>query len=304
MSRWTHIRGGMELVSNPHEFKGESPDYHYGSKDAYLPYPEEQLKISAPTAHVFTKNKKGEKDVKLKFRAYLYSLPRAKKYIKEAFDLLPQGEVGWSYSMNQTIHNGSSSNSDFDCPCDVKAFKQAVTNMYHSEDAWVSYDYNELRKHYHANLSWVEIVDEIIIGIREDIRHCSGEEMLKGLEKFFTYLREHDIEVEDGYLEWEDEYTLYFDKPYYYCWRCSRISDEMEALYSFHKIEYKTNKILWTKTYRRPYLKDENGKETERIDFRSREVVTEEHNFEDPISVKNKEENNVASEAVSEKTND
>lgn len=294
MSQWTHIRGGIELVSNPHEFKGKNPDYHYGSKDAYLPYPEEQLKITAPTPRVFTKNKKGEKDVELMFRAYLYSLPRAKKYIKEAFDLLPQGEVGWSYSMNQTVYNGSSSSGDFEYPCDEKAFKQAVTNMYHNEDTWVRYDYDELKKYYNANLSWVEIVDSIIIGIREDIRYCSGEELLEGLEKFFNYLREHDITVEDGYLEWEDEYALYSDRPYYYCWRCSRISDGIDDLYSFHKIEYKTNKVLWTKTYRRPYLKDENGKETERIDYCSKEAVAEEVIFEDPAPA----------EAVSEKTND
>lgn len=304
MSQWTHIRGGIELVSNPHEFKGKNPDYHYGSKDAYLPYPEEQLKISAPKPYTFTKNKKGEKGIGLEFRTYLYSLPRAKKYIKEAFDLLPQGEVGWSYSMNQSIHNGSSSSSDFDYPCDLKAFKQAITAMYKCEDEWVNYTYEDLKKYYGVELDWVELIDSIIIGIREDIRYCSGEELLKALETFFNYLREHDIIVEDGYLEWEDDYARFWDKPYYYCWRCSSISDEIEELYSFYKIEYKTNKILWKKTYCRPHLKDENGKETEKIDYCSKEAVAEEQSFEDPVSVENKEENDVASEAVSEKTND
>lgn len=300
MSQWVHIRGGFELVSPPHEFKGKDPDRYCGSKDAYLPYPEEQMKLNAPKPYTFTKNKKGEKGMGLEFRAYLYSLPRAKKYIKEAFDLLPQGEVGWSYSINQSIHNGSSSSSNFDYPCDVKAFKQAITAMYKCEDEWGNYTYEDLKKYYGVELDWVEFINEIIIGIREDIRYCSGEEMLEGLEKFFNYLREHDIIVEDGYLEWEDGYASFWDKPYYYCWRCSRISDEMRTVYKFHKIEYKTNKILWTKTYSYPTVMekriDEEGKEYdyEATIFNPQELVTKEESFEDPAPA----------EAVSEKTND
>ena len=71
MSQWTHIRGGLKLSSNPCEFKNkENPDYHFGSEDAYLPFPEEQIKIAMPY-----------KD--LDFNPYVYSLPRAKKYIEK-----------------------------------------------------------------------------------------------------------------------------------------------------------------------------------------------------------------------------
>ena len=287
MSQWTHIRGGFELTASPYEFKGKDPDKHFGSKNAYLPYPEEQLKIDAPRPHLFNPGKNKDPEFYLEFRAYLYSLPRAKKYIEEAFQLLPQGETGIIYSINQTVDNGRLSSSSFNYPCDEKAFKKALEKMYTSEDSWYTVDYQYLKQGYHAELDMIETIDGIVIGIRDDVRYCSGEEMLEGLEKFFNYLREHDIEVEDGYLEWEDEYVMFSDKPYYYCWRQSRISDDWENLYTFYKIEHKTNKILWSKTYHVPYTikkrVDEDGKEYEYkdIEYHSKEVVIEEQNFEE-----------------------
>lgn len=249
MSQWTHIRGGFELTSTPYEFKGKK-DHHYGSKDAYLPYPEEQFQIEAPRPF---KSENNKKEVGMSFRANIYSLPRAKKYIEEAFKLLPQGETGWSYAINQTVYNGSSSSSDFDYPCQRKAFKNAVTKMYGSEDWWHDRNYDELKRYYDIQIDWIDIIDGIIIGIREDLRDCSGEELLEKLVEFFLYLKKNDIDVEDGYLEWEDEWAAYSKRPYFYCWRHSRIGNNaFSGLFTFQKIEYKTNKVIWSRSYQYP----------------------------------------------------
>lgn len=280
MSRWTHIRGGMELTSRPHEFKGQKSTA-YGSKDAYLPFPEEQLKIRAPRPGLtFASETDEEQEATLTFKVRIYSLPRARKYIERAFQLLPQGEVGIKYSINQDSDYCWSSSSCFDYPCDEKAFKKAVEKMYR-DDSW-SLSFKDLDRYYHIETDMIDRVEGINIGIRTDVRYCSGEEMLEGLEKFFNYLRENDIDVEDGYLEWEDEYNVYDEeRHYYYCWRCSRITDETEVLYNFHKIDYDTNKILWTKTYKRPKITKLNkqGKECECIDWDA-EIIVEEKTYE------------------------
>ena len=145
MSQWTHIRGCLELVSNPHEFKGKNPNVKFGSKAAYLPYPEEQVKISAPRPYSYL-NDKNEVVQQLDFRCYIFSLPRAKKYIEEALEMIPQGESGLKYSIHQDIEMSMSSSSEFDYPCDEKAFKAAVEKMY-TGSSFTTYTFEELEEY-------------------------------------------------------------------------------------------------------------------------------------------------------------
>ena len=271
MSQWTHIRGGFELISTPYELKGKK-NTKYGSKDVYLPFPEEQMKVLAPLPSYYYKE--GAKP-QLDFKAYIFSLPRARKYIEKAFKLLPQGESGWAYSIGQNISQYSSSSSTFHHLCDEKAFKNAITKMYQCDDEWESRDYKDLSKNIDIDLSWVDHVNGITIGVREDIRDCSGEEMLEGLEKFFKYLYENDIYVEDGYLEWEDEYLTWNENNhYYYTFRKSRISDDYDVRFEFSKVDYDTNKILWKKTYKLPTITevDENGEERKKFDYQTKNL--------------------------------
>ena len=235
MSQWTHIRGGLELISGPYEQKKftleEPKKSDFESEDAfrdaywkwrvkynkslYFPYPEEQFKLSMPTTGMsYGKKKKDgryEEFHTLEFRAYVYSLPRARKYIEEAFKLMPSNEMGLGvrHSIDQNIHDSSSSSSGFWVPAEYKAYKDTLTRMYYSKDSWYSYDYDDLKKYMHIREDCsVEHINHILVGIRDDVRYCSGYEMQEGLEKFFAYLEEHGIDVEDGYLEWQDEYEL------------------------------------------------------------------------------------------------
>lgn len=252
MSRWTHIRGGLELGTSPFRLKNKTQPGGYGSKNVYLPKPNEQVELKYPRP---TKDWKTN-ELKLSLRMFIYSLPIAKPIIEKAFELLPQGESDWSYSILQNQNCSFMSGSQFDYPCEEKIFYQKVKEMFKGDyicNSWVDVD-------------MIDYIEEIILGIREDVRYCSGEEMLEGLEKFFLYLRENEIHVEDGYLEWEDEYV----DDYFYCWRCSRVSDDIGTCWSFHKIDRKTNKILWTKNYK---YKDDKS-----ISFDS-ELIAEEINY-------------------------
>ena len=247
MSQWTHIRGGLELVSTPYEIRKkpksliepkredfktqeeyEKADdiYRYKlSKLLYFPYPEEQFKLEMPKLGTSygrkKKNGKREEYQTLEFSANIYSLPRARKYIEEAFNLMPQGESGFRYSLDQNATDYCSSSSGFTEPCEYKAYKNALNKLYKSERPWESYTYEDLRRWFHIQEDChITSINHILVGIRDDIRCCSAKDVQEGLEKVFAYLKAHDIIVGDGYLEWQDEY----DPEHLYAWRYSRLS--------------------------------------------------------------------------------
>ena len=279
MSQWTHIRGGLELVSTPYECKPipkslvEPKREDFESNEAfdkahseyrwkvrkllYFPYPEEQFKLDMPKPGTSygkkKKNGKREEYHTLKFEAKIYSLPRARKYIEEAFKLMPQGELGFRYSLDQTPIDSSSSCSGFMIPCEYKAYQDALTRLYNSEHPWESYTYEDLRKWFHIDEECsVDSVNHILVGIRDDIRYASADEVQEGLEKVFKYLEDHEISVEDGYLEWQDEY----DPCYIYAWRLSRLSFGIS--HQFLKLDKRTNQVVHSKTW--AAKRDEDGK--------------------------------------------
>ena len=276
MSQWTHIRGGLELISSPYESKpipksliepkredfeteeafDEAHDkYRWEVKKLlYYPYPEEQFKLLMPRpGYSYGKKKKNgerEKFHTLCFEAKVYSLPRARKYIEEAFNLVPQGESGFRYSLEQRDSDSSSSCSGFMVPCEHKAYQGAINRMYSSDSLWDSYTYDDLRKYWHIEDECS--VSHILVGIRDDIRYASAQEVQEGLEKAFKYLEDHDISVEDGYLEWQDEY----DPDHIYAWRLSRLSWDIS--HQFMTLDKKTNQIVHSKTW--VAKRDEKGK--------------------------------------------
>ena len=280
MSQWTHIRGGMELVSTPYEKKKSKKEliepkredfetdkafeeahdkYRWEERKLYyFPYPEEQFKLSMPLpATTYTwhgKDRKNRKEHKsIDFRAYIYSLPRARKYIEEAFKLMPQGELGFRYSVDQKVYDSSSSSSGFWMPCEYKAYQETITRMYKHEHYWGNYTYEDLRKYFHIDKECsVDNVSHILIGVRDDIRYCSAADVQEGLEKCFKYLEDNGIGVEDGYLEWQDEW----DSDHIYAWRYSRLSFGIG--HQFLILDKKTNKVVHSKTW--AAKRDENGK--------------------------------------------
>lgn len=248
MSRWTYVQGVMRLRASPFDRK-KGKD---GKERVSIPFPKEQMKVALDGVGVRF-DEEGERKQKggLDFRAYLCSLPRARKYIDAAFALLPQGEVGFRYSLSQDLTDGRSSCSAFYHECSEEAFREAVEE-YCSEnvDRIHRHGFKELEEYEGAALSWVEYVDGITVGIHRPLRYCSGLEFLESLEKAILRLESDGITVEDGYVEWTDAYQ----PEWIYAWRGG--SSPSEA-FSFMVLDSKTNAILWKKTYRRK--RDANG---------------------------------------------
>lgn len=268
MSQWSHIQGCLLLSSEPFEFrkiKLEPPapmrnDEEHPElvdawekwrdayvKSAYLPFPEEQFKIGRPLIRRHEK-----KDPSLYINnVSIYSLPRARKYIEEAFSLMPQGEVGFTYAIKQDWTNCRESSSWFEFPCLKKYFKEAVTKLYQVDKSYYSYTYDELRKYYKLeDTPWVDKVNEIVVGIVEDLRYCSYKDLEDGLEAFIKHLEKNKVNIIGGVLEFIDDWEN-FEQKRKHIFR----AQEYEG-FVFETIDMNTNTIIHKKIYSYPLDKD------------------------------------------------
>lgn len=250
MSEWTHICGGFEVGGSPFSFKGEKPDTFFGSGDAYFVDPKAQLEVLPPeikycyTAETEYNATETEYNAALKFDCVVYSLPRIKKYIDNAIKFLPSGENNkYDYTLTQTRQMSRASSSDFSYPCEEKQFKKVISQMYS-----IKFDPEEtlqdIENKYKISPGWTEYVENVIVGISQDVRYCKATEMLEALEKMCVYLLKHDMYFKRGCLEWSDEST---EGKYRYLWRAPNF--DMKLKFGFYKLDAKTNKILWAKEY-------------------------------------------------------
>ena len=275
MSQWTYVRGCMELSCTPYETKFKEPQpftWHQTLDDEqkeiwrnwvtkwrkglYLPYPEEQFKITTPVVleryrKPTKKNPSDTEKVLFCEECFVYSLPRAKKYLDEAFDLLPHGEVGFRYAIKQDCYDYTSSViQTFEEPCLNKYYKAAIDKLYQNEGHWEQRTFEDLVKYQGLNEEvTTNNVNDMTIGIVESLRWCSADELQKGLEDFFQYLRDHDFEINNVLLEWTDCYE------YHLLHRCS--SDSRFDTLVFETINTENNQVIRRKTYY--YPTDENG---------------------------------------------
>lgn len=274
MSQWTYIKGCLEVSISPFEKKEikvqkpaeirnpkKEPELEPAwekyrralFKSFYLPYPEEQFKINTPTmleryCKKTKKNPEGKETV-LHTEANIYSLPRAKKYLDEAFKLLPYGETGFTYAVKQDWTNSGSGCSSLEYPCLYKYYKESLEKLYYNEDSWHRYTFEDLVKYQHIDKDcWINYCEDIVIGIMESLRWCSADELQEGLEKFFKYLEEHEFTIGDGYLEWVDNY----EENLRHTWRSYGYDG-----YVFETINLESNQVIYRKSYEAP--KDEKG---------------------------------------------
>lgn len=248
MSRWTYIRGAVEMAASPFESKDDGK----GGKDYYIPHPEDQLKVY-PGRIATRIGDDGNPSTKLEMEVRLTSFPRVEEYLKAAFSKLPQGETGFGYFLD-TDRGIRSSRSYFYTESEEKDFRGAVERYFsQNADSMPSYmrhylDFESIDNRFHIDLGMIDEAGEFAIGIRNDLRYCSGMELMRALEDAFAELESHGVYAIDGYLEWKDGYV----PDYIYAWRFAQFELASEEEYSFMVLDAKTNAIVWKRKYRRP----------------------------------------------------
>ena len=274
MSEWTYVRGCLSLGSSPFEVKKDFTDVEPKRADfktekaykeaaakhskafheaIYLPYPEEQFKLGSPIIR-----QRDKKSVISFDGTCIYSLPRAKPIIEEAFKLFPQGELGFRYSLDQIADDARSSISGFIHPCLYEYYHKAIDKMYASfHSDWKSFwNFEQLNKYIGVEEDCgYDTAAAILCGINTSLRGATADEVYHSLLQFLDYLKEHEISIDNGYLEWYDSFSSYYG--YRYAFRTGSWLGEWTIM----KLDLKTNEILWKHSHLR--AKEEGSNKTD-----------------------------------------
>lgn len=232
MSQWTHIIGSMKLDSPIFNYKKNKK----GDDISYFVDPDKQFIIS-PAMLCKRLNDKKETIPSLVYEVYEYSLPRVQplfeKWMKE---IMPQGETGFTYYLNQAKGDFSGSSGGLYTNCEKNVFKQRIEHMYKDSDNYYRiHEYKSLVDMYNLNVSWVHHCTDFTLTLCDDIRYCSGKELLKSIESLLMHIGKNDISVNSCCIEWHDEYneTFYYrlvDEYNNSKLRCDIISNEDNSI--------------------------------------------------------------------------
>ena len=187
MSRWTHVIGCFELSAGVYKVVKKNGEYKMT-----IPYPEEQFFLEA----VIPDNKGG-----LEVPVTVVSLPRIKPVIdKLIYNIMPSGEDKFDYYLIQDKSESRSSSSCFSYPCEEELFEKRLEEMY--KDSMFDYKINKDK----FNLDWIDYTNEFNFVVSDNIRYCSGLELMRAFEKLFSKFEENGIRVSKGIFQWRDEY--------------------------------------------------------------------------------------------------
>ena len=277
MSRWTHIRGCIELEASPYDMVMKdgtklphNPKTWNCSEDVsyVLPYPDEQIQIAMPRYFVTMKSDSdGDDGCYQELDAEIYSLPRAKPIIERIFkNTFPDNELGLgvAHSLGQFPHNASSMSSSCLNETLERQVKNSIAKLYEKHSTgFPLVEYDDIsERDGDTRIGDIHEITRVLLSIRDDVRYCSGAEMMRSIKAFLDKITLNDILIEDGYLEWEDEWA----PDYLFAWRKSRMDNKV---YEFMILDAYTNERIYTETYLLPKGKDGS------TDYFSKEFVKE-----------------------------
>lgn len=278
MSQWTHIRGCIELEVSPFDMVMKdgtklphNPNSWNHSEDVsyVLPCPDEQIQVAMPRYFVALKpdNDIGD-DCYQKVDVEIYSLPRARPIIERIFKkTFPDNELGEgvTHCLNQFPHDASSMSSSLRGDETLeRQVKEGIAKLYEKHSTgFPLVEYDDIgEEDGSVRIGFIHEITRVLLGIRDDVRYCSGAEMMRSIKAFLDEITLNDILIEDGYLEWEDEWA----PDYLFAWRKSRMDNKV---YEFMILDAYTNERIYTETYLFP--KGEDGSS----DYFSKEFVKE-----------------------------
>ena len=185
MSQWTHVTGCIRLSMSPYVKNTNNED-----EDIFtLKYPKEQCKI--------TKVRRYNEDEPVRVAMSVSSLPVAKRVIKPLMkQIMPQGELGLTYFINQDVNNYGSSHNYFTDDAERETYEELCKKKFESK-------YND--KDY--ELYWIQTNDELTLTIADDIRDCSGEELYNAFMKLFKAFDIAGIYINGCSVIWKDEWS-------------------------------------------------------------------------------------------------
>lgn len=180
MSQWTHVNGSFKFSKSPYSQKKD---------EVTIKYPNEQCKITQ--IQHWHMNDAIYVDFKIS------SLPLVKKIITPLIEaIIPYGETGFTYYINQCDKDYDCVSSNFTYDCEQDIFENLCKKKFKDE-----YNTNDYR------LNWIQYYSLFTLTFSDDIRYCSGAGLYDSFMKLFVAFSESGIHFEKGIIEWTDEYV-------------------------------------------------------------------------------------------------
>lgn len=181
MSNWTHVVGNLRLSRNVYS---KNTDGEYVIK-----YPKEQGRI--------IKARKWCKEDPILVDMEIVSMPIVKRIVKPLIEkILPQGECGLTYYLNQRRGDYVTSRSYFKDDTEKEIFEWLCKKRF--GDKYNDKDYK---------LGWIQQNDRFALTIDDDIRDCSGDDLYNAFMELLFAFDKEEITIDDGVMEWRDEWN-------------------------------------------------------------------------------------------------
>lgn len=196
MSQWVHVCGCLQLSASAFNSKTNKQ----GKTRFSLPYPDEQFILGIPEGCT---DKDGNSYALIPI--YEYSLPRVRPIIdKLVQNIMPKGELGFCYYLNQDKFSWDVSSSDFHFRCEINLFKKKVLALYNNTPTGHS-RYASF-KDLDVGADFIRMNDSFTMTFDDHVRYCSGVRFMRAMEQLLAEFDRLNIGLDGGYVEWRDDY--------------------------------------------------------------------------------------------------
>lgn len=216
MSNWTYVSGSIGIEKTPYSVKlnkDGSIKYYKSGKykgwaQKFLPYLEEQFKITKTEPMIREDEETGKPRAGFRHRVEVSSFPIIRRDIEEMLKDFPQGESSNIYYMLKEENFCRSSSSDFNSPETENFFKEKVMEKF---PLWENCSWEDYDKYIPTELDSEDSKEGAVLCIHDSIRWCEAKILYKTFIDFLTKLVEKGYFLDFGHFTFIDMYKIEYN---------------------------------------------------------------------------------------------
>ena len=212
MSNWTYVSGSIGFELSPYKYKlnkDGSIKYHdkgayEGTAVQYLPYPDEQVRLSETRPVIFYDKKKPRAG--FAHRLEVSSFPIIKRDIEALMPKFSSGESDEVFYMLREADFPRRSSSEFNSVQTEKMFQRIVMEKF---PLWSNCSWKTYNGYYPTELAEEEEVMDAFLCIHDSIRWCEAALFYEELINFLKTLVKKGYELDNGSFHVTDAYKTF-----------------------------------------------------------------------------------------------
>jgi len=214
MSNWTYVSGSIGFELSPYKYKlNKDGSIKYHEKGAYegmavryLPYPDEQVRLSETRPVIFYDKK--EPRAGFAHTLEVSSFPIIKRDIEALMSKFSSGESNEIFYMLREADFHRCASGEFNSVQTEKIFQRIAMEKFPLWDGCSWKVYNDYRP---TELDDEAEVEDAFLCIHDSIRWCEAALFYEELMDFLKALVEKDYELNNGSFHFTDVYSKIYD---------------------------------------------------------------------------------------------